>query len=350
MEMTMNTPRAVTRHWWRAMRPRWGWFAVALALAVGAAAYPRDGLETLRFVAENLLYMLPIIVLAVGLSGYVRASGADRLLASAFEGRKATMIAAAALVGALTPICGIGVLPIIAGLLGAGVPLAPIMAFWLASPITDPAMLAITAGTLGLGFAIGKTAAAFSIGLFGGLAIEAVLRHGGFRAPLKTTGLMAGGDACDADRDAGFVWWPLVRTRERLPAFKDEARTSGLLMVKWLTLAFVVESLLRGYLPPEIIAGYVGAESRWAIPIAVAIGTPIYVDGYAALPLVRGLMDLGMTPGAAMAFLVSGGITSAYASVAVFALVRLPVFAWYLALAIIGSMVAGYGFEWIAGA
>lgn len=342
----MNTRLAVTVGWRRVLRAQGGWIVVGLALSAGAALFPQGAAETLRFVTENLLAMLPIILLAIGLSGYVRASGADGVLAGAFEGRKATMIVAASLIGALTPICGIGVLPIIAGLLGAGVSLAPIMAFWLASPVTDPAMLAITAGTLGLGFAVGKTVIALVIGLFGGFATEAVLRHGGFRSPLKATGPMAGGDAFGA---TGFVCWPLVETRERLPVFMDEARTSGLLMVKWLTLAFVLESLLRGYLPPEIIAGYFGAESSWAIPIAVAVGTPIYVDGYAALPLVRGLMELGMTPGAAMAFLVSGGITSAYASVAVFALVRLPVFAWYLALAITGSMIAGYGFEWISG-
>lgn len=52
-------------------------------------------------------------------------------------------------------------------LLAAGVPLAPVMAFWLSCPITDPAMLAATAVTLGLPFAIGKTAAAFGLGVFG---------------------------------------------------------------------------------------------------------------------------------------------------------------------------------------
>ena len=333
----------ITKNRWQALRSQSGWIVVVLVLTTGAVIPPRVADETLRFVIENLLYMLPIILVAVGLAGFVRASGADGVLAAAFEGRKAVMIAAAALVGALTPICGIGVLPIIAGLLGGGVPLAPIMAFWLASPITDPAMLAITAGTLGLGFAIGKTVIAFFIGLLSGFATEAVLRHGGFRAPLKP----AASAACDTGRPGEFVWWPVVQTRERLSHFTGEARTSGLLMIKWLTLAFVAESLLRDYLPPEIIADYVGESSRWAIPIAVAIGTPIYVDGYAALPLVRGLMDLGMTPGAAMAFLVSGGITSAYASVAVFALVRWPVFIWYLSLAVVGSLIAGYGFEWV---
>ncbi len=107
----------------------------------------------------------------------------------------------------------------------------------------------------------------------------------------------------------------------------------------------MVESAVRAYLPPEIFAQAVGAGNAWAIPLSVTIGAPVYLDGYAALPLVRGLLDLGMTPGAAMAFLVAGGITSLYASVAVFALVRWPVFVWYLALAVLCSGAAGYAFE-----
>jgi hypothetical protein len=47
-----------------------------------------------------------------------------------------------------------------------------------------------------------------------------------------------------------------------------------------------------------------------AIPLAVLVGSPAYLDGYAALPLTRGLIDHGMSLGAAMAFLVSGSVVS----------------------------------------
>jgi uncharacterized protein len=52
-----------------------------------------------------------------------------------------------------------------------------------------------------------------------------------------------------------------------------------------------------------------------------------------------------MSPGAALAFLVSGGITSLHAALAVFALIRASIFLWYLALAVLGSLGAGYAFE-----
>ena len=317
--------------------------SVGLALVLLAASWPGLALEVVAFVAENLLLMLPVIALAVGLSSYIRASGADALIAEIFSGRRWRMLVAAALIGAITPICGVGVLPLIAGLLAAGVPLSPVVAFWLASPITDPAMLTVTIGTLGLGLALGKTLAAVAIGLLGGLATEAVQRAGGFTDPLKPTELLAT-SGCGPCASPGLLWRPW-RDPTRRAQLLREAGGAAWLMFKWLSLAFAAEAVLRRFLPPELIAGLVGGASPWAIPLSVLVGTPIYLDGYAALPRVRGGIELGMSPGAALAFLVSGGITSAYASIAVFALVRWPVFLWYLALAVVGSILAGYGYQ-----
>ena len=67
--------------------------------------------------------------------------------------------------------------------------------------------------------------------------------------------------------------------------------------------------------------------------------------GYAAVPLVDGLMGLGMAPGAALAFMTAGAVSSIPAAIAVWALVRPPVFAWHLALAFTGSVLAGYAFQ-----
>jgi uncharacterized membrane protein YraQ (UPF0718 family) len=328
---------------------RWAWFGLALVLLAGMLTSPRVAGETAWFVAENLLLLSPLLALAVVLSAYLRASGLDQQIALVFRGRRLAVIVAASAFGALTPICGLGVLPLIAGLLASGVPLAPIMAFWLSSPITDPSMLIVTAGMLGTPFAVAKTVGAFAIGLLGGLATEALTSRGVFQAPLKpAAGELAPGcgpagrgpDGCGV-RGVDCRFW---RDPGRRHQFLSEVRASGLLVAKWLSFAFALESLLRRVLPPELIAGLVGGESAWAIPLAVLVGTPIYLDGYASLPLVRGLVELGMAPGAALAFMIAGGITSAYASVAVYAVVRLPVFLWYLALAVIGALLAGYGY------
>ncbi|ESR22550.1 permease [Lutibaculum baratangense] len=112
-------------------------------------------------------------------------------------------------------------------------------------------------------------------------------------------------------------------------------------MLVWLSIAFVGEFLLRRYVPEELVASLVGGDNPWAVPLAATVGAPIYLDGYAALPLIRGLVDSGMRPDAALAFLIAGGITSAWAAIPVYALVRTPTFVLYLLLAVGGSMLAG---------
>ena len=69
------------------------------------------------------------------------------------------------------------------------------------------------------------------------------------------------------------------------------------------------------------------------------------MNGFAAIPLMEGLIDLGMAKGAAMAFMIGGGVTSIPAAIAVFALVRRQVFLWYVGLALVGSTAAGFLYQ-----
>ena len=88
-----------------------------------------------------------------------------------------------------------------------------------------------------------------------------------------------------------------------------------------------------------------GSDAWWAVPLAVVVGAPAYLDGYAALPLTRGLIDHGMSQGAAMAFLVSGGAVSIWGAMAIFPVLKLKPFLLYLGLTIVGSMASGWIFE-----
>ena len=93
-------------------------------------------------------------------------------------------------------------------------------------------------------------------------------------------------------------------------------------MIKWLALALVLEVFLHRLVPEAWVTSLFGADAGASVPLAVVVGAPMYLDGYAALPLVRGLMDLGMSFGAALGLMISGAAVSLYAAVAVAAVVR----------------------------
>ena len=156
------------------------WLTIGASLLLGAFLLPQQTISSIGFTSDALLHIAPFLAVSIGLAAYAKASGADNLIAKVFQGRSVQMVFAAALFGAFSPFCSCGVIPLIAALLAMGVPLAPVMAFWLASPLMDPQMFLLTMGALGLPFAVGKTAAALGVGLLGGYATMTLQRAGGF--------------------------------------------------------------------------------------------------------------------------------------------------------------------------
>ncbi len=296
------------------------------------------------FTLESMWQMLPFFALAIGLAAYAKATGADNMIASVFSGNPLRSTILAAFVGALSPFCSCGVIPLIAAMLGAGVPLAPVMAFWIASPIMDPEMFILTAAGIGFNFAIAKTLATIAMGLLAGFSVLLLQRYGFLASPLQAKVSSGCAATCDSDKNIE-INWRFWREEQRILAFRTEARAIGLFLGKWLAFAFFLESLMLAYVSPDWIADYVGADNVFAIPLAAVVGVPSYLNGYAAIPLISGLLEMGMTPGAAMAFITAGAVSSIPAAIAVFALVKKPVFALYLSLGLAGSMLTAWLYQ-----
>ncbi|MCV3273386.1 permease [Roseobacter sinensis] len=339
--MTDHTisPRASTKR----LRA-WG-IGVAALLGIGLAV-PEHATEAAKFVVWGLIAVAPIVVPGIVVAAWIIASGADSQVARVFEGKTVRTVVAASLIGAITPVCGVTVLPLMAGLLAAGVPLAPIMAFWLSSPVTDPAMLATTAATLGLSFALGKTVAAFGLGLLGGAVTGLLSGRPWARHALRDNGLARQLSTARCGGAQTFDPW-VWRSEDRRRAFAAQFRAAARLILICLIPAFAAEYALNAALTPGALAAYFGEDQWWAIPAAVFVGAPAYIDGYAALPLTRGLIDNGMSEGAAMAFLVSGGVVSIWGAMAIAPVLKLKPFLLYLLLALVGSLAAGYAFGWL---
>jgi len=171
--------------------------SVGALLAVVIFDHARSG-EIAAIAIKAFAGTLPYITIAVLLIAWLKAAGAEAMIAEAFKGRENRAIILAALFGGLAPFCSCEVIPFIAGLLAVGAPLPAIMAFWLSSPLIDPPTLLITAGALGWPFAIAKAVAAVGLGLFGGFAVRALMRGGAFAAP-------AGGVCCSIEDLARFA-------------------------------------------------------------------------------------------------------------------------------------------------
>jgi hypothetical protein len=317
--------------------------ALFLAILAGlAVAAPAQGMASARFTAESFLGILPFLALSVATAAGLRAAGLDQSIARVFAGREVRMIVAASLFGALSPFCSCGVIPVVVALLAAGVPIAPVLAFCIASPIMDPEMFILTAAGIGVEFALVKTAAAVAMGLLAGGVSLLLTRAGLLDDALKA---VAKPSCCGSKPIAAaapvLAFW---RERERRNLFWREAGATGLFLARWLALAFLLESLMVAWLPADHVARWLGEGNGFAIPLAVGLGIPAYLNGYAAIPLVAGLIDLGMSPAVGLAFMLAGSVTSIPAAIAVWSFARPPLFALYLAVAAGGALLAAFAY------
>ncbi|WP_164660395.1 permease [Tropicibacter sp. Alg240-R139] len=321
------------------------WAVIVFAL-IGVAALDPDNLRgVIEFAIKALAHTGQYILFAVLLLAYLKATGAEVMVARAFVGRETRMIFLAALFGGLAPFCSCEVIPFIAGLLALGAPLSAVMAFWLSSPLIDPPTLLITAGALGWPFAIGKAVTAVALGLFGGFVIKGLMSRGAFAQPLRQ--YKPSGCCGSGSKEQEKPVWKFWTEPARRSVFKSEFASNAVFLFKWLAMAYVLEALLVFYVPADLIAQLVGGEGVVPIATAALVGMPAYLNSYVAPPLLAGLMEQGMSAGAAMAFMVAGAVSSIPAMAAVWSLVKPRVFAMYLGLGISGAIIAGILFQMI---
>jgi uncharacterized protein len=286
------------------------------------------------------------IVSAAILSVHVGTERIGQLL------RARTSLAVGGSVGTavLTPFCSCGTTAVVLSLLASAAPWAPIVAFMVASPLSSPTELFLSAGLFGWRFALLYFAGSIVLGLAAGGVAHVAERAGLLRGQARFTAVPPAGDPLPvlpapsgpASRALGIG--PGAMSVHELPrpdrlklrAVAGESWKLGrrmlVLFVGFAALGYVV----IGLVPNAWIAGTVGGDSPFAVVAAATLGVPFYVSSEASLPLVASLVEGGMGIGPAMAFLVTGAGTSLGAVAGALLIAR-----WRVLILVVGSLWIG---------
>ena len=135
-------------------------------------------LQIAQLMAGAFLQLWPYLLVTIPLAVMVQLSGASKWIRRAFEAQPIVAIFLATAVGAFSPFCSCGVIPLVASLLIGGVPLAPVMSFWIASPSMDPEAFFLSVGMLGWELAVWRMAATLLISLGAGLITHFLIING----------------------------------------------------------------------------------------------------------------------------------------------------------------------------
>ncbi len=200
----------------------------------------------------------------------------------------------AALIGIPLPLCSCGVIPTGISFFNSGASKGSSVSFLISTPQTGLDSIMVTYSLLGLPMAIIRPVIALFTGIFGGFITN---RFGKTREAGKNETKNRGDNNDDADRSlAGMLKYAFVEFLEDI--------------AKWLVIGLLLAALIDVLVPESFFTAYLGNEYLEMLLILI-VAVPLYVCATGSVPIAAILMLKGLSPGAAIVFLMAGPATNA---------------------------------------
>jgi uncharacterized protein len=208
----------------------------------------------------------------------------------------------ATLIGIPMPLCSCGVIPVAASIRRHGASRAATTSFLLSTPQTGVDSIFVTYSLLGLVFAVFRPIAALITGLLGGgLVMLFDEKDKNSHAENHHSNASACNEECCADRHSkpallrGLHYGLVTLPRDIAYA---------------LLIGIVIAGLITALTPTDTLKPYLGGGIA-SMLLMILVGVPTYVCASASVPIAAGFIHLGVSPGAALAFLIAGPATNA---------------------------------------
>lgn len=250
-----------------------------------------------------LVEMAPYLLLGFVAAGLLSVLISPRWVERHLGNRGFGQVFKASLFGVPLPLCSCGVIPVGASLRRSGAGRGATTAFVLSTPQTGVDSIAVTYALLGPFLAVVRPLAALLTGFFGGSLVYAFDRDGddGAVAPTPETSCSDNGDGCDTGEPS------------EKKTLLDGLRYGLVTLPRDIGRALIVGILLSGVISamvePHTLEAYLGG-GLWPMLAAMVVGIPLYVCATASTPIALSLIHAGLSPGAALVFLITGPATN----------------------------------------
>jgi len=266
------------------------------------------------------------------LSVYLSPAWVERHLGQ----RRRLAVLKAALFGVPLPLCSCSVIPVSVAIRKQGASRGATTAFLLSTPQTGVDSIAVTYALLGPVFAIFRPLTALISGLIGGALVQIAGGPDTVVLEASSDNCCEGtSDSCDSHSKSSRLRRILNYSLVTLPRDIGSALLVGIL----------IAGVLSAVIPPDYLEAYVGGGIL-SILLLMVIGVPVYVCATASVPIAIGLMHMGASPGAVLAFLIAGPATNAAGLGAVWKVLGGRAMLLYLLTVAISAIGFGLLLDW----
>ncbi|GAB4231643.1 MAG: permease [Deltaproteobacteria bacterium] len=281
--------------WWAlylSLPPFSKWFTYSL-LSLAHDTRLGAAVEFFVYDGPKVLLLLTLVVFGVGIvRSYFTPERARKILAGK---REAVGNVMAAMLGIVTPFCSCSAVPLFIGFVTSGVPLGVTFSFLVSAPMVNEVALVLLYGLFGwkiaaLYLGTGLVIAMGAGWVIGRLGMERHVEEWVYAIP-------SGGNGAPEDERLSL--------RDRVRYGIDAVRDIVGKVWPYVLAGIGVGAAIHGYVPENFMAGIMGAQAWWSVPLAVLIGIPMYSNAAGIIPVVQALLGKGAALGTVLAFMMS---------------------------------------------
>ncbi len=242
--------------------------------------------------------MSPYLLLGFFFAGLLKVFLPQKFIDKHLSGSGMKSVFLSALIGVPMPLCSCGVIPTGVSLYKNGASKGATVSFLISTPQTGVDSILVTYSLLGLPFAIIRPFIALLTGVFGG-----VITHNSDSGGVKVE---ESNSSCNLSGcNESSAKQSKIRTMLKY-AFVDFLQDIS----KWLIIGMILAAVISVLIPNGFFEQFIG--NRWLeMGIILLVAIPLYVCATGSVPIVAALMLKGLSPGAALVFLMAGPATNA---------------------------------------
>lgn len=291
---------------------------------------------------EILVEMAPYICLGFFMAGLLHVLVNPQIVVKYLGKGRIKSVIYAALLGIPLPLCSCGVLPTTAGLKKQGANDGAAMSFMIATPETGVDSIAVTYALLDPIMTFFRPIAAFFTAFTAGVTQNFFGNSYDDREQEITPDLSCKVDNCCDGTDCSPEEHRHHHSlREKLYAALRYGFGEILSdIASWLLIGIAIAGVIHVLIPEHVLKTYLHG-GIYSMLIMLVAGIPFYICATASTPIAAALILKGVSPGAALVFLLAGPATNAATISVVYGLFRKRATAIYLGSIALCSIIMG---------
>ncbi len=328
---------------------------------------------------HTLFCLIPAFFIAGAIAAFLKQESVMKYFGP--TAKKPVAYGVASVSGAILAVCSCTVLPLFTGIYKKGAGLGPGVTFLYSAPAINILAMSYSLHLLGYDIGITRIIGAIVISILVGITVAVIFRRDETaRQELNAEAFQYNVENVKPEYQTLLYFLNLVAiliygtikmpswtkytgeailvlilvllvlrwfSREEIRLWFSETYRLAKMIVPVLLLGVFLVGIITKVLPPKVIATYVGGNSVRSNAIASVSGALMYFATLTEVPIVKGLLGLGMGKGPALSLLLAGPALSLPSMIVIVRILGIKKGFSYIGLVCLFSMGAGLLFGYI---